>query len=252
MLQPDNTYRQQQQLAEYCRTGKHKPVTDKPENTTHYRRLVYNVVDDILASAFPLTKNLLSETYWNRLVENFMENHPCKTAQVWKLSAEFYEFYIHNPIPFKNNHPFIKDLLLFEYKEIEVFMMEDIEADTFQTEGNIEMDILVPNPEIQILSLEYPVHTKKAKEITTADKSNYFVSLHRNNVTKEVAFNELSYPFVEILAMLHETEMTFKQAVKVYSKYESNKAESKKMTKSFLQFAITNNLILGFKKNNHN
>lgn len=252
MLQPDNTYRQQQQLAEYCRTGKHKPVTDKPENTTHYRRLVYNVVEDMLAAAFPLAKNLLTDKYWNKSVEYFMENHHCKTAQVWKLSAEFYEFYLNNPFPIKINYPFLSDLLLFEYKEIEVFMMEDIEIESYNIKGNIEKDILVPNPEIQILSLEYPVHIKKAKEITETDKSNYFVSLHRNYTTKDVEFTELSFPFVDILSQMNENELTLKDAVSIYSKYESNKSESKKLTKSFIQFALNNNLILGFKNIKHN
>lgn len=247
LLPPDNTIKQQQFLAEYCRTGKHKPVTDKPENTTHYRRLVFNVVDDILSTAFPLTKELLSDSNWNKSVEHFMEHHACQTAQIWKLSAEFYAYYLTNPFPLKHNYEFLMDLLLFEYKEIEVFMMEDIESESFNKEGIIEKDILVLNPEIQILALQYPVHIKKAKEITKADQSNYFVSIHRNYTTKEVHFNELSYPFVEIIAQMNEADVTYIDAVNIYSKYENNRLLCKKTVLSFIKFALGSNIILGYK-----
>lgn len=247
MQQLDNTYQLQHQLGNFCRTGKNKPVTDKPENTDHYRRLVFNIVEDILSTAFPLSKALLKDKKWNDAVTHFFELHACSTTQIWKLSAEFHAFYKENPFPFKNKYPFLSDLLLFEYKEIEIFMMEDILSEEYNTEGNMAQDILIPNPEIQILSLEYPVHIKKANEIKDSDKSNYFVSIHRNFKTKDVQFNELSYPFVEIIAHLNEKETTLADALSIYSKYEKDNKEAKRTIVSFILFAIENNIIQGYK-----
>jgi hypothetical protein len=247
MLPSNHTYDQQKQLGVYCRTGKNKPVSEKPDNIEHYRRLVYNVVDDILVSAFPLAKNLLKDKNWDKAVSNFLEKHNCQTSQVWKLSAEFYEFYLNQPFPFKNKYPFLLDLLLFEYKEIEIYMMEDIPAEDFKLTGDLQKDFLVANPEIQILSLEYPVHTKKAKDIKAKDKSHYFVSLHRNYITKDVHFNDLSYPFVEIIAKINETDSRFEDAVNIYSKYENDEVLCNDTILSFIKFALDNNIILGYK-----
>jgi len=85
-------------------------------------------------------------------------------------------------------------------------MMEDLPVEKFRIETSSKEEILIPNPEIKILPLHYPIHIKQVMLITEADKGQYFVSIHRDYKTKQVKFNDLSYPFVEMLVKINEEE----------------------------------------------
>jgi len=257
MQKPMNkTHALQTDLGLYCRTGINEPETTIQENTFHYRRLVFNVIKDSLKTAFPITRTLIGKKRWKKMVKHFFENHACQTAQIWKLPFEFYEFYsLNDPsdseqakqFPFKKDFLFIKELLYFEWLEIEVFMMEDLPINFFKMEGDLKKDILIPNPEIKILPLEYPIHVKKTREITAQDKGQYFVTLHRDYYDKQVKFNDFSYPFIEMLLLINEQETTFSDLNALFSKYETDTVKNEQSTAEFISFALQNNLILGFK-----
>lgn len=241
------TYQLQYELGMFCRTGKNEPKTSIPEHTYHYRRLIYNIIQDTLQTAFPLTYNLIGKENWNKMVDVFFANHKCKTAQVWKVPFEFYEYYNDNIPPFANAPEFLRELLFFEWLEIEVYSMPDEEFLPFTTEGNIETDVFIPNPEIRIQPLMYPIHKKNTKTITSEDKGHYFVSIHRDYYTKRVMFNDLSYPYVEMLVKINEEFCTLNDLLPIASKYEEDKKRQTEATKEFVRFALDKNIILGFK-----
>lgn len=244
----NKTFSLQTDLALYCRTGLNEPETSIQEHTFHYRRLVYNVVKDTLKRAFPLTRKLIGKRRWKKMVAYFFKNHKCQTPQVWKLPLEFSEFYQEEKCPFKKDFPFLKTLLQYEWLEIEVFMMEDLPIDDFRTEKKSEEDIVIPNPEIKILSTEYPFHIKNVKEITEEDKGQYFVSIHRDYHTKQVQFNDLSYPYVEIILKANEDYSTQKDLIKTLSKYDKDIEKTRQFYFDLESFAFENTLFLGYKK----
>lgn len=233
-------------MALYCRTGVNVPETTIQENTAEYRRMIFNVIKNTLKTAYPLTVQFIGKKRWKKAVHHFFENHSCKTPQVWKLPLEFYEFYIQNPFPFKKEYPQLLELLLFEWIEIEVFMMEDLPIHPFQVNNNSDKDILVPNPEIKIVPLHYPVHLKKTKTITVSDKSQYFVSVHRDYYSKEVKFNDLSYPFVVMLLKINEEKTSLSDLENIYKNYEPDAQKAHQTIQNFIQFSVQNNLILGY------
>ncbi len=249
-MQPtaNKTFALQTDLGLYCRTGINQPKTSIQEHTFHYRRLVYNVIKDTLKTAYPLTRKLIGKKRWKKSVANFFENHKCETPQIWKLPIEFCDYYNENQLPFKKHFPFIKELLQYEWLEIEVFMMEDLPIEKFKTENSSKEEILIPNPEIKILPLQYPIHIKKIKQITETDKGQYFVSIHRDYNTKQVKFNDLSYPFVEMLIKINEEETTIDDLKTIFSKYENDSNKTETAVNNFVSFAFQNNLVLGFKE----
>ncbi len=244
----DKTLKLQTDLAMYCRTGIDAPETSIQGNTFQYRRLVFNVINDTLKTAYPLAKKLLGKKRWKKAVAHFFEKNQCQTAQVWRLPLEFYEYYTQNPFPFKKEFPHLLELLLIEWLEIEVFMMEDILTDDFTATPTIDNAVLLLNPELKIVPLTYPVHTHKTKTITQEDKGQYFVSIHRDYYDKEVRFNDLSYPFVEMLLQMSENDTTVQDLKKGFQKYEADVTKAATTTDVFVQFALKQNLILGFKK----
>lgn len=250
MLSPSNkTFSLQTDLALYCRTGLNEPDTSIQEHTFHYRRLVYNVIEDILTSAFPLTKKLIGKKRWNKMIHYFFENHKCQTPQVWKLPLEFSDYYQEKKLPFKREFPFLKTLLQYEWLEIEIFMMEDLPIENVRTEKKSIEDIIVPNPEIKILYTEYPFHIKNVKKITEEDKGQYFVSIHRDYETKQVMFNDLSYPYVEIILKANEGHYSQKDFIEILSKYDKDTEKVKQFYIDFEAFSMEKSIFLGYKNN---
>ncbi|MEW6194176.1 MAG: putative DNA-binding domain-containing protein [Bacteroidota bacterium] len=247
------TRTQQSSLANYVRTGVLNNVEGLTENRVHYyRKLVYNVLNDSLQSAFPITYDLLDEDEWNDLVEKFFCNHNCQSNEIWKMPYEFCRFTKKYGDELALKYPHLNDLLLFEWTEIEVYMMEDKIPPQFAVEGNLLNDVLVLNPEFNIIKLQYPVHLKGSKEIKKDDQGNYFVLIYREPKTFKVQFVNLSVYYAWLIARLLEGS---KPLIDIYESAEEtfqvDKSTLKKNSYQFITDMINNKFILGFKNDSN-
>lgn len=208
-----NSFFHQRSFAEYCRTGFYTDIPGvDPEKVKHYRRLVFNVFEDSLRAAYPLTYKLLEEQEWNDLVSQFMIDHNSSDPQVWKMPKEFYE-YIAEGHEISKKYPQIIDLLKFEWYEIEIYMQEDINI--IKDINIINDDKINLNPNHVVLVLEFPVHIKPANDIHENDKGHYFVSLHRRPDNFKVIFNDLAQGSATILYLLSQTPYTLDELFQV-------------------------------------
>jgi hypothetical protein len=191
-LLPD-TYHIQQTFSGYCRTGEKVNLPGvAPDRLKHYRRLVFNMINDTMENAFPIAFKHIPTGKWNKMVKDFFAHHACRSYQVWKLPLEFYTYAVENNWEENYGLPFLNDLLAFEWAEMEVYNMEDIPAPAFTATGNWLDTPLVLNPEHQLLSFTYPVHlVAKPKELLR-QKGVYFVLLFRDPDTGNVEFMDLS------------------------------------------------------------
>jgi len=188
-----DTYQQQSDLAKYCRTNiQTKSLKVRHDRIHHYRRLIYNVIEDSLKAAYPLLNDLLFDDQWNKLVNDFFATHSCQSTQVWKMPSEFYDFVKSNDLQLKTIYPHLVDLAYFEWVEVEMFMMEDMDYPLFKTDGDWVNDKIAVNPEFRLLQLNYPVHIKKSRSITLADKGQYFLLVFREKKTGKVQFMDIS------------------------------------------------------------
>lgn len=244
----ETTRIQQSALAGFCRTGLYTPIEGVNEkNVLQYRRLVYNVVDDTLVSAYPLTHNLLSPKEWNRLVTDFFASHPCKSPQVWSMPKELWEWVKDTSPAVNRKYPFLEELLWFEWLEVELFMMEN-KTVAHRKFGDIRKDKLVINPEHHLQYFNYPVHLKNAKYITPTDKGNYFLVMHREPETGKINFTKLSPFLVRMLEMLAEKPSAVNELTdKISKEFRVIKDKAvKEKVQEFVENAITGKLILGF------
>lgn len=244
MYQKTASSKYQNSLANYCRTGEYTPIPGvKEKNVGHYRQLIFNVVNGSLQSAYPLTSSLLSEEEWLNLVHAFFSSHRCQSPLIWQMPKELYEFVVQENLHLLKKYPHLHDLLLFEWKEVEVYMMEDVEPYPF-TEKKITNAGLVLNPEIRVLSLEYPVHLKNAKGITEKDKAIYFVSLHREPETGRVLFTNIHYPHVQLIEKLAQKPVCFEELLKIFLQY-APKEQAQKALRDFINASLDSKLMLG-------
>ena len=248
MLLQESTSKQQSDLARFCRTGElADSVIVRPDRVGHYRRLVYNIVDDSLTSAFPLTNNLLTEEQWDNLVDSFFATHACKSAQIWEMPKEFYQYFKDSNSELKTIYPQLEDLLLLEWMEIEVFMMEDIDFPEVVKEGDILTGTLALNPEYRIFQVSYPVHLKIAKDIKGEDKGGYYILLFRERETGRVQFIDLSAVFVLIIENIAKglTLNTILPQIANYLKLDSMEVLFDNV-KPFVEMLMEKGFVLGF------
>lgn len=247
MLLKQKTYTQQSLLAEYTRNGNENIIPKlnniKEKGIRYYRHLIFNIIWDGISNAYPICTNFLGEEKMKELTNDFFTNHKCQTPQVWAMPKEFKDYIIQNKKDICEQYPFIPDLLLFEWTEIEIFMMPDEPLPNFKEQGNILKDKLVLNPELQILALQFPVHFKHPKYIKENDKGEYFVAIHRHPETKEVIFTDLSLASVQIIQSLYEQNLNMQE---IQSIFPSSSLKQKEQIKQFIRKAMDSKLILGF------
>lgn len=243
----DTTASYQSKLATYCRTGKLEPIPGvKKENISHYRRLVINVVDDMLQNAYPLTYTLCTAKEWQTAVNDFFSNYPCQSPQVWYMPKEFYVFLIQTKHSLLNKYIFLEDLLLLEWTEVELFMMEDKPV-LYSSSGDLHYSKLVINPEHELLHFHYPVHKKNPETIKEAEKNNYYLIAHRNR-EGEVVFTDVSPALIRFIEYLSTSNLSLQQLCLLFEEeYQLHLSEADHLNISgFLQNALQSQLILGF------
>lgn len=251
MLEP-TTATIQSEVARYCRTG-HMPEVPgaNQERLKEYRRLVVNIFHDTLEQAFPITVQLLTEDSWETIVNTFIAEHNCQTNYIWKLPFEFYEFVVARNFQETFGHPFLNELIYFEWMEIEIHTMPDIEIPPHDEEGDFFEDILLINPEHEILKLTYPVHLYNAME-ASKHPGTYFVVIFRAPEDGSVRFLNVSVLLAYVIEQLHESNISLKPLLKDISEIFNipNDLVLQEHILQFLQDLKLQKMVLGFKKNN--
>jgi len=250
LLLREETYRQQSNFAHYCRTGEYLPIKGVDEKRVHhYPRLVFNVIDDTLRSAFPLTVDLFSEEEWETTTRRFFASHRCNSYSVWKMPFEFYQYILSSEEELINKFSFLDELLLFEWTEIEIHMMEDKMFPDVYTNGDFEKDVIAFNPEFKILQMKYPVHLKKLNELAETDEGAYSVLIFRQPETGNVQFVDVSYFFYWLIIKIINEQ---KPLADLFGEAEQTFGIEKSIlltnTIPFLKELQQNKFNIGFKK----
>ncbi len=249
MLLKESTKTQQILLSEYTRSGNENIIAQlnnvKTKGIRYYRELIFNIIWDGISNAYPIATNFLGEEKMKELTNDFFTHHKCQDPQVWAMPKEFKDYIINNRKDLCEQHPFLPDLLLFEWIEIELFMMPDEPLPPYSENGNILKDKFVLNPELQILFFQYPVHTTHPMHIQKKDKGEYFVLAHRHPDTKEIIFTQISPVVVKIIEALYETPLSITQIQEILS---LSSLQQKEQVKQFIRETFQNKIILGFEK----
>lgn len=244
----DKTYQAYSGLAKYCRTGNLNFVEGldlRQDRIHHYRRLVFNITNNALKQAYPVAYRLLSTEQWESLVADFFENHDAQEYRIWLMPKEFYLFVKEKKYYKTFDIPFLNDLLLFEWIEIEVHTMSDEKFPEFKTEGDLWNDVFVLNPEYKLLELQYPVHTKKTNAITKDDKAYYYLLVYREFNNMSVQFMNLPILFAYVIEQIEEG-FCLKEIINAFCELSQSKVNNEDV-EVFVNSLKSKNIILGFK-----
>ncbi len=245
----NETYLQQSKLANYCRDGVTPDdlIDINKDNLYQYRRLCFNIASDIIETAYPITFSYLNKDVWEELVTEYFKEHKCQTTQVWRMPLEFYGYCIEKNIGEKLNIPFLNDLLHFEWLELEVHTMEDIEYPKFTENGDWVNDKIAMNPEHKLIQLMYPVHTTAPSEELTAKKGDYFLLIYREKESGNVQFVDLSMFYTYILENIKNGVLLKDILVEANSLFQINDIKLlKDRSIEFMNDLKNRNFIVGF------
>lgn len=243
------TEQQQTNFSLFCKTNTIQPIDGLTENRIdRYRSLIRGVIVDNLESAYPITESLLSEEEWDLLADDFIANYKIQSPQIWQMPFEFYRFVEENDSEVKTKYPHLMDILLFEWKEIELYMMEDKNnllgnlASTFTDESKI-----VINQEFELLQLSYPVHLKPPTQINKEDEGNYFLLLFR--AEDKIQFFDIPVFYVKVLSDILQNDLTVYQLVvkQIEDYLDSSPEMVKENLLKFLTAMHSKGFIIGFK-----
>lgn len=250
MLLKEETKKLQSKLADYCRTGELSLKSEvNRKHVHHYRRLVYNIIDDILESAFPIFFGYASNEMWDGMVHDFFSKHNCQTPQVWKLPGEFYEYACQQNWKEKHQLPFLEDLLLFEWIEMDIHTMKDESYPSFTNEGDYEKDVIALNPEYRIVSTQYPVHTTAPEHLNEQTKGQHFILIFRQPETGSVQFLDISILHALMIEKIEEGRSLDNILDELQPLFSlPDKVEAQKQLSVFLHDMRSKGLVLGFRK----
>lgn len=245
------TYEQQLMLAKYCRTGIPQNLKGiKPENIHHYRRLVFNIASDIIETAYPITKSFMERYEWDDLVEEYFAEHSCQTPQVWRMPLEFYEYCLEKNIAARLNYPFLADLLYFEWLELDMHTMEDIDYPALKQKGDWMNDKIALNPEHRLVKMSWPVHTTAPADLDESSKGDYFLLIYREKESGNIQFMDLSIFYAYILEQMNMGALLKDILVEANTLFQINDISLiKDHALNFIEDLKKREFVLGFLKN---
>lgn len=170
-----------------------------PQNSAQetYHLLVFNRFYDFVETSFPLFSSL-AEDELKSLIRDFLKlkhTYPILLG----LGKEFVEFFRKVETPLKEKLPFLEELLIYEWTEIEVFNApEEREAVPMSWEGHYRI-----SKSARLLRFEYPVH--KAEELSAEEilsgKGEYHLLIYRDreDEVKRTDLTPVVYRFLYLI-----------------------------------------------------
>jgi hypothetical protein len=163
------------------------------------------------------------------------------------MPKEFYEFVMKVNHPVLVKYPFLLDLLLMEWLEIEIYMMEDQKVN-YQGSDIFGNGKLLINPEYRLITLNYPVHLKQASHIKPDDRGNYYLVMYREPASGKVHFTSLSPFLTRMIEHLANYSVGIDELIELTARdfgLQVNKMVYENSIK-FIENALTSKLIIGF------
>lgn len=202
----------QSALADYCKSGELQEIQGAKTDRLHnYRRLIYNIIDDAVESAYPIAKSFINEVHWKIMIDAFISEHKCQHPQIMKMPGEFIDFVEKKEYAKEYNLPFLSDLLNFEWAEVIVHTMKDEKIPAYVEQGDYVNKSLIFSPYLELLQLEYPIHELRKKDLESS-KGEYYILVYRQEIGT-VQYLELNQLTHYIVSEMKENKLSLKDTL---------------------------------------
>ncbi len=123
-----------------------------------YRELVYNNIESLIATVFPVLRSLLPNSHWHSMVRDFIQHHECKTPYFLEISEEFLHYLAQERGVREGDPVFLLELAHYEWIELAL----DVSEESIPPAGDLPADVMAAKPRVSplvaVLAYQYPVH----------------------------------------------------------------------------------------------
>lgn len=165
-----------------------------------YGELLYNNLEGFLLACFPVSRKLLGERRWPRLVRAFYREARCHTPYFREIPREFLRWLLDgkSPLPLP---PWLPELAHYEWAELAVDVM-DVEPLPCDAAGDLLSGVPVLVPALMNLAYVWPVHRIGPGWRPRKQQPTHL--LVYRDATDEVRFIEQNPVSARLLALLLE------------------------------------------------
>ncbi len=196
----------QLELARYLRSPEQAPAPAQVETRRlHiYRDLIYNNIENFIATVFPITRSLLTDDDWYRLVRGFIQSHYCQTPYFLQISDEFVQYVLHERGLQADDPPYLLELIHYEWIELAL----DVSTQTIPPPSALPAKMERSRPRVSplaiCLSYQYPVQ-KISKAYPNWQPDATYLVVYRDRADK-VCFMAANPLTVSLLSLLQERD----------------------------------------------
>lgn len=181
----------QQEFTKYIRNPKKNPLPHGVSKTRMqiYTNLLFNNIHTVLSSCYPVTKKIVGEIKWKKLVRQFFSDHCAQTPFYRETPKEFLDFLENRPHLITNA---LASLLNYEWMELKTYT-------SLAPLNNWKLNST-------LLCYPYAVHLMGPKNKKPQITSYYFLYRDKAGEVHSLVLNPLTARLIQLLKKGNKTE----------------------------------------------
>ncbi len=211
-------------------SGKDSIFNEDKNRISVYKDLIYYRFNEVLSNIFIESKKFFSENEWKKIIFKFIQSGS-KTTIIWQMPKEFKDFLIKKRIV----KGVLKDLLLFEWIEVEIYMSKD----DFKNQKFSWNKKYIFSNKAKIIKFNYPIYRDDFKS-----KGEYKLLIYENRKKYEILWLEITNFMYNFLKSLNKKEKIIDILKRISKKNNLNYIEVKELLKDILKDFIKNGILV--------
>lgn len=206
----------QLEFASYIRDPENNPAPAdvKQQRMDMYRELFFNNIESFLSANFPVIREILDDSRWFELAQDFFAKHPCKSPYFFEIPEEFLE-YLQNERNNPDDLPFMLELAHYEWVEMALSISKEKVIANNRSWGNLLKKRIQLSPLAWPLAYQYPVQKISPAFLPGAAPQQPTFLIAYRNPDDEVNFIEITPVTYRLLQLIQENdEMLTKDCLK--------------------------------------
>jgi hypothetical protein len=194
----------QRQFADHIRAPAERllPQGIATERSAIYRELFFNNMVNFLSESFPVLNEVMAETRWQALVEDFYAHHICETPLFTRLGEEFLDYPQKERKPVVDDPPYLAELAHYEWVELGITLSDANPLPVEVVVADLSQCRIRLSPLAWLLSYHYPVHQiGPGYPVATPDEELFYLLVYRDR-QEQVVFLEIDLISHSLLSAL--------------------------------------------------
>lgn len=173
-----------------------------------YRDLIYNNIENFIATGFPVLRSILPDNRWHDLVRDFIRVHRCHSPYFLEIGKEFLLYLQEGRTPGGWEPPFLLELCHYEWVELALDTADAVIPGNGPGSGNGLAAVYGVSPLAWRLSYSYPVHRISAAfQPDQPGGDRVFLVVYRNRAD-QVRFLEVNSFVIKLLQYIDNEEIS--------------------------------------------